>query len=91
VLPLELQRLAFRALARLGRRRGYRSAFPEYAPNTAAGTRSELRAPPADSGRVVAALPGGGLGPRQLDHERRARARLGADIEPSAHPLDELA
>ena len=32
-----------------------------------------------------------GLGPRQLDHERRTRARLGADVEPSAHPLNQLA
>jgi len=33
VVPFEVQRLAFRALARIGRRRGYRSAFPEYAPS----------------------------------------------------------
>lgn len=32
VVPFVLQRLAFRALARIGRRCGYRSVFPEYAP-----------------------------------------------------------
>jgi mannose-6-phosphate isomerase-like protein (cupin superfamily) len=32
VVPFRVQRLAFRALARIGKRRGYRSAFPEYAP-----------------------------------------------------------
>jgi quercetin dioxygenase-like cupin family protein len=31
VVPLRVQRLAFRALARIGDRRGYGSAFPEYA------------------------------------------------------------
>jgi hypothetical protein len=30
LLPFRSQRLAFRALARIGRRRGYRSTFPEY-------------------------------------------------------------
>ena len=30
LVPFTLQRAAFGALARLGRRRGYRSAFPEY-------------------------------------------------------------
>jgi hypothetical protein len=30
-VPFRVQRLAFRALARLGRRRGYGAAFPEYA------------------------------------------------------------
>ena len=32
IVPFRLQRLAFRGLARLGRRRGYRTSFPEYAP-----------------------------------------------------------
>jgi quercetin dioxygenase-like cupin family protein len=32
VVPFAVQRFAFRALARLGQRRGYRSTFPEYAP-----------------------------------------------------------
>jgi len=32
IVPLGVQRLTFRALARIGRRRGYRSVFPEYAP-----------------------------------------------------------
>src|SRR5918994_6582963 len=31
VVPFRLQQLAFRTLARLGRRRGYGSVFPEYA------------------------------------------------------------
>ena len=31
VIPFRTQRLAFGALSRLGRRRGYRAAFPEYA------------------------------------------------------------
>lgn len=36
LVPFAVQRLAFGALARVGRRRGYGSAFPEYAPNAAA-------------------------------------------------------
>jgi hypothetical protein len=31
LVPFRLQRVAFRLIARLGRRRGYRAAFPEYA------------------------------------------------------------
>src|SRR6266536_1508872 len=31
------------------------------------------------------------VGPRQLDHERRAGARRRADVEPTAHALHELA
>jgi quercetin dioxygenase-like cupin family protein len=31
VLPVRAQRVAFRALARIGKRRGYRATFPEYA------------------------------------------------------------
>ena len=40
LVPFEVQRLAFRALARIGKRRGYRSAFPEYAPKLLSETRT---------------------------------------------------
>lgn len=42
LLPFPVQRLVFSALARLGRRRGYRSRFPEYARAPSMG-RSALR------------------------------------------------
>jgi quercetin dioxygenase-like cupin family protein len=35
LLPLRVQRFVFRALSRLGRRRGYRATFPEYARRSA--------------------------------------------------------
>src|SRR3954447_5850344 len=38
LVPFAVQRLAFRALGRLGRRRGYLAAFPEYASPTQAST-----------------------------------------------------
>ncbi len=81
LVPFALQRAGFRALARLGRRRGYRSAFPEYAalgssshgPGPGVQHERRLRQPLAAElaqSDLPLLVEAGGVAPRGADTER---------------------